>query len=174
MSNLFLKVDKDLFNKDLNPTQILIIAQIEEFMRNTGDCHITDAQFAEMFGVSAATISREIKKLCEKGLVQKKTKNIQHGKQRHLTLTSINLPIVKSNETSTTVNLLGAEEANCLVRNEQNDLIKDKRKDNRKDNGESLRYGESLRSSKEQTIMEIEVAQEPIKRKKERIGEFRF
>ena len=168
MSNLFLKVDKNLFNKDLNPTQILIIAQIEEFMRNTGDCHITDAQFAEMFGVSAATISREIKKLCEKGLVQKETKNIQHGKQRHLTLTSINLPIVKLNETSTTVNLLGAEEANCLVRNEQIDLIKDKRKDNKKDNGESLC------SSQEPQVIEMVGAQEPIKRRKEKLEAFRF
>ena len=34
--------------------------------------------------------------------------------------------------------------------------------------------GESLRSSQEQTIMEIEVAQEPIKRRKEKIEAFRF
>ena len=135
MSNLFLKVDKDLFNKGLNPTQILIMAQIEEFMRTTGDCHVTDAQFAEMFGMSTTTISREIKKLCEMGLVQKETKNIQHGKQRNLTLTSINLPIVKSNETSTTVNLPIAEESNCLLRNEQNDLIKDNVKENIIDKG---------------------------------------
>ena len=96
---------------------------------------LTQEQFAEMFGMSTTTISREIKKLCEMGLVQKETKNIQHGKQRNLTLTSINLPIVKSNETSTTVNLPIAEESNCLLRNEQNDLIKDNVKENIRDKG---------------------------------------
>ena len=168
MSNLFLKVDKNLFNKGLNPTQILIIAQIEEFMRNTGDCHITDAQFAEMFGMSEKTISREIKKLCEMGLIQKKTKNIQHGKQRNLTLTTDNLSIVKSNETSTTDNLSFAEETICPLRNRQNDLIKEKEKDKEKDNIESPC------SSQEPQVIEVAGAQEPIKRRKEKIEAFRF
>lgn len=133
MSNVFLKVDKDLFKKGLNPTQIIIVAQIEEYMRNTGDCHVTDAQFAEMLGVSTSTISREVKKLCEMGIIQKETKNIQHGKVRNLFLTNINLPIVENDKTSTTVNLPIAETSNCLLRTEQNDLIKDNREDNRKE-----------------------------------------
>ena len=125
MSNLFLKVDKDLFSKGLNPTQILIVAQVEEFMRTTGDCHVTDTQFAEMLGLSTSTISREVKKLCEIGIIQKETKNIQHGKVRNLFLTNINLPIVENDKTSTTVNLPIAETSNCLLRTKQNDLIKD-------------------------------------------------
>ena len=31
MANVFLKVDKDLFSLDLNPTEILTLAQIMEF-----------------------------------------------------------------------------------------------------------------------------------------------
>ena len=42
---------------------------------------------------------------------------------------------MKSNETSTTVNLPIAEESNCLLRNEQNDLIKDNVKENIIDKG---------------------------------------
>ena len=37
MSNLFLKVDKDLFKLGLNPTQILIVSQVMEFQRNNQD-----------------------------------------------------------------------------------------------------------------------------------------
>lgn len=42
MANVFLKVDKDLFKLGLNPTQILILAQVIEFNTNTGDCFISN------------------------------------------------------------------------------------------------------------------------------------
>ena len=56
----------------------------------------------------------------------------------------------------------------CLVRKKQIDLIKDKRKDNKKDNGESLC------SSQEPQVIEMVGAQEPIKRRKEKLEAFRF
>lgn len=84
MTNLFLKVDKDLFNKGLNPTEILVLAQITEFNTNTGDCFISDEALANQFGVSAKTISRTIAALEEKGLIIKETKNVKGGKERHI------------------------------------------------------------------------------------------
>ena len=63
MAKVFLKVDKDLFSKGLNPTEILILAQIIEFDTNTGDCFISDKQLAEQFGVSIKTVSRAIEAL---------------------------------------------------------------------------------------------------------------
>ena len=145
MSNLFLKVDKDLFSKGLNPTQIIIIAQVEEYMRNTGDCHVTDAQFAEMLGVSVSTVSREIKKLCELGYIQKTTKSIHGGgKQRNLFVPAAapnsNLTSGEDNENSRNVNLTSHETSNCLFTTEQNDLIKDNREEKEKDKEAKLSF----------------------------------
>ena len=120
MSNLFLKVDKDLFTKGLNPTEILILAQIIEFNTNTGDCFISDEALASQFGVSAKTVSRAIAALEEKGLITRETKNVKGGKERHIKipqqticpLSNVNLSIVKG----------------------QNDFIKDNIKDNKKEN----------------------------------------
>lgn len=135
MKEVFLKVNKDLFTMGLNPTEILIIAQIIEFQTNTGDCYITDQQLAKQFGVSESTISRELKKLESNGLIVRETRNIKGGKERHLKLSSINLPIV--NET-TTSKLPIVQESNCLLYNKQNDFIKDNNlKDKEKDNLEN-------------------------------------
>lgn len=147
MTNVFLKVNKDLFKLGLNPIEILILAQVMEFNTNTGDCFKSDKALAEDFGVSDKTISRAVNNLVDKGFVSKTTKNVQRGKERHIT---VNLPIIEAalkgvttdklsvvNETitSTKDKLSLAEQTNCPLRNGQNDFIKDKEKDkNIKDN----------------------------------------
>lgn len=135
MPNVFLKVSKDLFKKGLNPTEILILAQIIEFETNTGDCFISDKQLAEQFGVSESTISRELKKLENDGYIVRETKNTKNGKERHIHLASGNLTNGNETNNSARVNLLIAQESICLFPNRQNDLIKDnpnkiKEKDN--------------------------------------------
>ena len=138
MTNLFLKVDKDWFKLGLNPTEILIIAQIAEFQRNTGDCFISDKVLAEMLNVSEKTISRTLKGLEDNGFITRITKNIKGGKERHM---SVNFN--KINETLSTdkMSLEDAQETksplstdNLSIDNRQNDLIKDKLKDKEKDN----------------------------------------
>ncbi len=84
MTNVFLKVNKGLFSMGLNPTEILILAQIIEFQTNTGDCFISDNQLASMFGVSESTIKREVKKLEDLGFITRETKNIKGGRERHI------------------------------------------------------------------------------------------
>lgn len=139
MTNIFLKINKDLFKLGLNPTEILILAQIIEFNTNTGDCFISDKQLAETFGVSESTVKREVKKLEELGFIIRETKNVKGGKERHIkvnltkieeVLTSVKMSFDNANkaqnELSTSVNL-------PLVK-EQNDTIKENIKDNLKDN----------------------------------------
>lgn len=143
MTNLFLKINKDLFKLELNPTEILVLAQIMEFNTNTGDCFITDKQLAEQFGVSESTITREMKKLETMGFITRETKNVKGGKERH-----IKANLTKIEEKLTTVCLSvdceekqDLQQSNCLlttinspIDKVQNDLIKDNIKNKIKDN----------------------------------------
>ena len=139
MTNLFLKVNKDLFKLGLNPTEILLIAQIMEFNTNTGDFFMSDKMLAENFGVSDKTISRTMTQLENKGFIKRETRNVKGGKVRHIkvcqeniekALTKDNLSVDK--EEQRTKCLLSKD--NLSVDNGQNDLIKDNLIDNEKDN----------------------------------------
>ena len=136
MANVFLKVDKDLFKYGLNPTEILILAQVIEFNTNTGSCFISDKALAEAFGVSEKTISRTIKGLEDKGFIVRDTKNAKGGKVRYM---KANLPKVSTTDKLTVDNKANGQNDCCTtdklsVDNGQNDLIKDKGKDKEKEN----------------------------------------
>lgn len=136
MANLFLKVNKDLFKLGLNPTEILLLAQVIEYNTNTGDCFISDKTLAEQFGISESTVSRGIKSLIDKGFLTRKTENVKGGRIRHLTA-------VLDNQNDTTVKMTVVQQpqqSNCLlttsnlpIDNKQNDFIKDNIKDKEKD-----------------------------------------
>ena len=101
--NYFLKVDKELFKLGLNPTEILLLAQIMEFNNNTGDCFISNKTLAENFGVSESTIKRELEKLEKLGYITRETRNIKGGKERHMVvntdkLTSAKMSLVNANK----------------------------------------------------------------------------
>ena len=130
----FLAIDKSLFSKGLNPTEILVYAQIAEYNRNTGDCFISDKAMAEMFGVSDKTISRALTALESKGMIRRETKNVKGGKERHIYLTKDNLSVVneKTEETQRTNCLLSKDKLSVV--NGQNDLIKENIKEKEKDN----------------------------------------
>lgn len=172
MTNLFLKVNKDLFKLGLNPTEILLLAQIMEFNTNTGDCFMSDKAFSEAFGVSESTISRELKVLEGKGFITRTTKNVKGGKERHIT---INNQKIEQALTNSKMKLDGdSQESNCClskvnlpVVKPQNDLIKDNIIDNKKDkindllpsgnkSGEALPSGKAANSQKEE-LEEISV-----------------
>lgn len=131
MANYFLKVDKDLFKLGLNPTEILLLAQIIEFDTNTGDCFMSNKVFAENLGVSESTIKRELDKLEEKGFITRDTKNIQKGKERHIKVNmdkykaKSKLNLAEDDKKSTKSNLNLAEGSKCPLRKEQNEPIKD-------------------------------------------------
>lgn len=60
MTNLFLKINKDLFKLGLNSTELIILAQIMEFDTNNMVCYMTNEQFAAMLTVSERTVSRAL------------------------------------------------------------------------------------------------------------------
>ena len=82
MSNKFLMVNKDLFSIGLNPLEILITAQVMEFQRTTNEFFMTDAQMAELFGVSAKTISRALDRLESLEIIKRNTKTINSKRVR--------------------------------------------------------------------------------------------
>lgn len=165
MTNLFLKVNKDLFKLGLNPTEILILAQIMEFNTNTGDCFISDKQLAENFGVSDKTISRSIKALEDKGFIKRDTKNVKGGKTRHITanaakieetLTKDNLSVVNNSNNIHNGQNVCCTKDNLSVDKGQNDLIKDNIKDKilRDKTNEAL-TASAVKSSIEQPEQEV-------------------
>lgn len=144
MTDKFLKVNKDFFKLGLAPVEILILSQVDEFNRTTGDCFMSDKSLAEAFGVSESTISRAVRALEARGFITRATKNVKGGRERHIT---INLNIIedKLNPTSKMTVDGCLQPSNCLlsnvnltVDNKQNDFIKDKGKDKLKDNNGDL------------------------------------
>lgn len=141
MANVFLKVNKDLFKLGLNPTEILVLAQIIEFNTNTGSCFISDKALADAFGVSEKTISRTIKALEDKGFITRETSNVKGGKVRYM---KANISKISTTDKMTLDNNNNGQNDFCTkdklsVVNGQNDLIKDNIKDNNlKDNREAL------------------------------------
>lgn len=131
MTNFFLKVNKDLFQLGLNPTEILLLAQVMEFQANTGDCFISDAVLAQNFGVSESTVTRTLKGLEQKGYITRATKNTRTGKERHITVNTNKieeqLASVKmtDGENAPSVKMTVGQASNCLLGNKQNDTIKD-------------------------------------------------
>ena len=150
MENVFLKVNKDLFTLGLNPTEILILAQVAEFQTNTGDCFISDKTLAEQFGVSESTIKREVKALEEKGFIKRETRNVKGGRERHMTvnyqkLTSVKLSLDNSNkaqnEPCTSVKMSFDKEQIDTIKDNIKDKGKDKRGEEFQPLAESSSYG---------------------------------
>lgn len=132
MSNNFLQVDKSLFGSGLSPIEMLVLSQIAEFNRTTGDCFMSNAAMAKNFGVSEKTIARTMDALESKGLIVRNTRNVQKGKERHITLAKDNLSLV--NESAKDKMTL-PERTICPLPKGQNDIIKDNIiKENIKDN----------------------------------------
>ena len=128
----FLAINKELLGTGLNPSEILILSQITEYIRNTGDCFISDKTLAELFGISESTVSRTLTALETKGYIKRDTRNVRGGKDRHIYLTNSKMTVDSDEQASncllTTINLTDD--------NKQNELIKEK--DKRKDLKENL------------------------------------
>lgn len=159
MDNNFLAINKDYLNYDLKSIDILIIAQIEEFDRNKNFCHLSNQQFAEMFGESKSTIKRTIDKLEKLNIIKRQTTFIKNNgrgnKQRILSLNNRSKWKVQNESTihngkyimNPPSKMEGSNVDNGRFKNAQwkvqNDPIKDNIKDNIKyniymDNGSSL------------------------------------
>ena len=145
MTNVFLKVNKDLFKLGLNPTEVLLLAQIIEFNTTTGSFFMSDKALAELLNISDKTVSRALASVEEKGFITRETKNIKGGKSRTIVanmdkierqLTTDNLSVEEPQGTKcplTTDNLSGDKG--------QNDFIKDNIIDKEKDKNSTISTG---------------------------------
>lgn len=150
MDNNFLAINKDYLNYDLKSIDILIIAQIEEFDRNKNFCHLSNQQFAEMFGESKSTIKRTIDKLEKLNIIKRQTTFIKNNgrgnKQRILSLNNRSKWKVQNESTihngksimNPPSKMEGSNVDNGRFKNAQwkvqNEPIKDNIKDNIKNN----------------------------------------
>lgn len=83
----FLMIDKTLLsNEELNATDIIIIAQVQEYIRTTGKCFVSNDTFAKMCGCSESTIKRAIDKLVKSGYLSRETIATKEGRKRTLSL----------------------------------------------------------------------------------------
>lgn len=145
MSNVFLKIDKDLFNMGLDAFEILIVSQILEYQSKGLECYITNETFAKWYGTSESTIKRRIDNLVSKKIIKRETKNVQKGKERHLSVLMDELE-------STKVNLNLPQSSNCSLRKDQNEPIKDK---DEKINIKDKELVEPQARSKEEAIRDV-------------------
>lgn len=180
MTNVFLKVNKDLFLLGLNPVELLILSQVMEFNANTGDCFISDKTLAAQFGVSESTIKRAIKVLEEKKFITRSTKNVKGGKERHMianigkidaAITSVKMSFDKEVKAS--------QSSNCSLTSvkmsfdkEQIDTIKDNLQDKEKDNISELEQPTAVLTLQE--LPQGAVLQKPVSELTEREKMERF
>ena len=151
----FLAINNDFFKLGLNPTQLLLLAKIDELVRNCGDCYMSDKAFADTVGVSESTIKREMKKLDEEfSYITRETKNIKGGKERHIKinynqikqkLTSINLTLVNEDNEVLQGSNCPLTSINLTLDKGQNDTIKENLKEKEKEKG-GIDNSSSLRS----------------------------
>ena len=146
MSKDFLKVNKKwLSNTEFSLLEKLIVAQIDELVRNKGLCYMTDEQFAVAFGVSTQKVTRAMKKLADNNIIQRNTKTVSNnGKaSKYRTLKAIvkydySLPEgIVTSDYSLEEGIVKNDKRNSQNDSQgivTSDYIKDNLKDNIKDN----------------------------------------
>ena len=135
MTNLFLKINKDLFNLGLNPTELVLLAQIMEFDTNNKVCYMTNEQFAKMLNVSERTVSRALNDtLQSKGyitIINPKSKSRSFQLNRSVIEADVRQNVQEEEHRQNVQENID----NLSNEHRQNDFIKDNKKINIKDNG---------------------------------------
>lgn len=72
------------YDRTLTATAKLLYAEISGLMQVDGYCWATDRYFAELFGVSEATISRALRSLRDAGYIQIERQANARGPERHI------------------------------------------------------------------------------------------
>ena len=73
----FIKVNIENLKKGLKPLDALILGVVESFNNNKMICYCTNEQFAEMFGVTEATVANALNRLSKGGYITKNTRVIK-------------------------------------------------------------------------------------------------
>lgn len=155
MADYFLQVKKSYYKLceektlGIDATDIMILAQIEEFQRNRQQCYIKDETFSNMLGISRSTVKRRIRNLSRLGFIHRDTttmsKRGQASKQRFLTVNCEAIQTAIENierrqckncpKRWTEQSSISSEaEIKSSESKGQDERIKDNKKDNEKDN----------------------------------------
>ena len=73
----FLAIDKAHFGKGLKPIDLLILSQIEEFVRNGRDCYMTDEQFMYITGSGKSAVRDSLQRLEDKQFIIRHTRVVE-------------------------------------------------------------------------------------------------
>lgn len=138
MTNLFLKINKDLFKLDFNPTEMMIISQVLEYQTKNLPCYMSNEQFADNFHVSASTISRAVNRLAAEGYMtitspKSKSRTLYVNVERIETQLK-QIAEVKSAETEKPKQIDEVNLSKMPKLPKQNDSVKDNEKIIKKDN----------------------------------------
>jgi DNA-binding transcriptional regulator GbsR (MarR family) len=149
-----------------------------EYNTTTGKCFMSDDAFADAFGVSKSTISREMKVLEDKGFITRETTNIKGGKKRYITIN-----VNKIEEVLTNLKMSvdgGIQTSNCLlsnvnlpIDNKQNESIKDNIKEKRKDNNE-VKQSQAIVITSLADAPKVEAIREVMNNSTDTNGSFKF
>lgn len=139
MTNNFLAIDKNWFKHKLKPLDLLLLAQVAEFERNTGEFFMSNITLAEQFGVSPNTIQNRIDFLTKEQYLIRDTKTTNSGKERYLKVNynkfaNPNFGLASKSDEFAKPKFGVAPTQNLVQRQQKNCAIKDKLKDNSKDN----------------------------------------
>lgn len=161
MDNKFLAVNKEYFNLGLKSLDLMILAQIEEFLRGGNDCYVTNDQFSKWFGESPSTVKRSLDKLEESGLIYRVTTTNNAGsnrsRQRKLYINEAGVKkLLANNEQGS--NSIVARVKNDASKVQDEPIIDNIKKKNLKDNiaicleGIGIEYKENTRKALEAEI----------------------
>lgn len=132
MTNLFLKLNKDFFRLELNPTEMIILAQVMEYQTNSKVCYMTNEQFAAMLSVSASTVSRALSRLAAENYITitdpKSKKRTLLFNQAVVEAKLSQIAEVKDAETEKPKQIDEVNLSNLPKKPKQNDSIKDNKK----------------------------------------------
>lgn len=164
MTNLFLKINKDLFALNLEPIQILIVAQVMEFQANKCDCYMSNEALAKNFGVSENTIKRALNKLEEKNFItrsrNKDGKRFMVFNQSAYEQALLALRKGQNDPCDNKGQNGRLPRAKLAPTEGQNGPIKDKRKDKLKDNNSDCPLGNHAEEAQEEGSLDNPIEQE--------------
>ena len=159
------KKDLQAASRMLTPAQLIIYIDL---CGNTDGFpkEFSPAYFKNNYGISKDTAQKAFHVLEEKGFITKEDGKFYFNRQPKI--------IEEKNDTYMEKPYTYMEKPDRVSEKTIYPIWKNNREIDKKDNIDKIDFRESLRSSQEPQVIEVVGAQEPIKRKKEKLEAFRF
>ena len=86
MSDKYLMIPVDWFKKDMTYQEMIILAEIVSFCKNSKACFAQNTHFAELLDIKKHSVSRTINSLISKGFITSKIKKGSRNNVRNITV----------------------------------------------------------------------------------------